>query len=324
MTLRDLFDTLYRPLRLRGRSPRTAHLYHCLCRSYSRHLGREAALEDLDELRIASYLEARSTQVRPLTCERERNGLNALAGFAFERRLIETKPTVPQGVIPERVPVAWSLDELRRLLAAAADPATYRTGKAGRPPRFRRPPTSAPGPTATAETKARFFSALLPVLWETGERIGAVIEARIEDYQRPHLVVRAEARKGRKRDKCYRLTDATCDRIEQLIAGRTSGPVFAWPMSRTYLWRVFGLAVRAADLDGRHRVRFHQIRRSAASHYAAAGGDACAMLDHSSPRITQRWYLDPRLADRTARPCDVLPPLSPPQADTSDTRVSVA
>jgi integrase len=71
--------------------------------------------------------------------------------------------------------------------------------------------------------------------------------------------------------------------------------------------------VKAAGLNTRKRLRFHQIRRSAASHYAAAGGDAVEMLDHSSPKITKRWYLDPRLADRGARPCDILPPIVPPQ-----------
>lgn len=290
MKLIDLFNDLYRPLRLRGRSPATARLYGCTIRAYARYLDREPTLADLDELALARYLEARTAQVRPLTAEKERTQLVALAGLAFERRLIETKPSVPPGVIPDRVPEAWSLEELRRLLEAASDPRTF-------------------GKHRAAE-KARLFSALLPALWETGERVGAMLEARVEDFQRPHLVVRAEARKGRKRDKCYRLTDATCDLIESLIDGRTAGRVFDWPMAPAYLWTTFGRAVKAAGLDNRHRVRFHQIRRSAASHFAAAGGDACAMLDHSSPRITTRWYLDPRLADRGARPCDVLPPIN--------------
>jgi integrase len=63
-------------------------------------------------------------------------------------------------------------------------------------------------------------------------------------------------------------------------------------------------------LDVGRRIGFHAIRRSAASHYAAAGGDAVEMLDHSSPSITKRWYLDPRLADRGSRPCDVLPAIA--------------
>lgn len=308
MRLIDLFNDFYRPLRLRGRSIATTKLYECTLRAYARFLGRDPVLADLDELALARYLEHRVTQVRPLSAERERCSLVALAGLAFERRLIEVKPNVPQAPIPDRVPVAWSLEELRRLLAAAADPATFIASN-GRRPLFRRP---APGPAAATDEhrwRAGFFSALIPVLWETGERIGAMLDARVEDYQRPHLLVRGEARKGKKRDRLYRLSPATCDRIDALLAGRTTGSVFAWGMTRTYLWREFGRVVKAAGLNGSHRVRFHQIRRSAASHFAAAGGDACAMLDHSSPRITTKWYLDPRLCDRSVRPCDVLPPI---------------
>jgi integrase len=306
MRLTDFFDTYYRPLRLRGRSASTTRLYGCTLRAYAKYLHRDPTLADLDELALARYLEFRATQVKPLTAEKERTQLVALAGLAWERRLIETKPSVPPAPLPDRVPVAWTLDELRRLLAAAEKPGTYSRGL--RLSLFKRPPAAGQRKNQVP-WKPAFFLALIPTLWETGERIGAMLEARCDGYQRPYLLVRAEARKGRKRDRLYRLTDQTCDQIDTLLAGRSTGRVFDWPLSAAYLWQTFGRIVKAAGLDGRDRVRFHQIRRSAASHYAAAGGDACAMLDHSSPKITTKWYLDPRIADRAARPCDLLPTL---------------
>jgi len=305
--LAEFFESVYRPLRLRGRSPATARLYGCTMRAFGRWLGREPEVGDLEELLLARYLEARAGPVAPLTVEKERSQLVALAGLAWERRLIETKPTCPPGPVPDRVPQAWSICEMQTLLAAASDPATFRGRPGGRPPRFKSGRTAVEETRGAAEMKAEFFAAILPALWETGERIGAVLDARIEDYARPHVIVRAEARKGGKRDRVYRLTDDTCDAIERYIGSRSTGPIFAWGFARGYLWTCFGIAVKAAGLDGRRRVRFHQIRRSAASHYAAAGGDAVAMLDHSSPSITRRWYLDPRLADRGSSPCDVLP-----------------
>jgi integrase len=77
--------------------------------------------------------------------------------------------------------------------------------------------------------------------------------------------------------------------------------------------------VRDAGLDAGRGFRFHAIRRSTASHFAAQGGDATAALDHSSPRLTRRWYLDPRIADHALRPAQVLPRIdtpimSPPRA----------
>jgi integrase len=307
MTLDQFFDEVYRPLRLRGKSPATTRLYGCTLRTFGRWLGRPAEVADLEEMTLARYLEHRAGEVAALTVEKERTQLVALAGLAFERRLLDVKPQCPPGPIPERVPVAWSLDELRRLLAAAADPMTF-VSKMGRKPIFRRLDGNGT-PTGDHLWRSRFFTALVSVLWESGERVGAMLEATVEDFSPPYLLVRAEARKGRKRDRLYRLTPATCDLVARLIDGRTAGRIFDWQLTRTYLWSQFGRVVKAAGLDGR-RVRFHSIRRSAASHYAAAGGNAVAMLDHSSPRITARWYLDPRIADQTERPCDVLPALS--------------
>jgi len=298
MLLIDLFTTLYRPLRLRGRSPETTRLYHCTLRAFGRWLGREPELRDLDELVMARYLEARAGQVAPLTAEKERSQLCALAALAWERRLIHTKPSCPPATVPDRIPTAWSVDELRRLLTAASDPRTY-------------------GRVAPAEARRRaaFFGGLLPVAYETAERIGAILAALIEDYRRPMLIVRAEARKGRRRDRIYKLTEGTCDRVEALIAGRTSGLVFEWQLATTYIHNAFHRIASAAGLEQRRRLGFHDIRRSAASHFAAAGGDAVAMLDHSSGATTRRWYLDPRLADRGVRPCDVLPPIFHPSWD---------
>jgi integrase len=308
--LADFFESVYRPLRLRGRSPATSRLYGCTLRAFGRWLGREPEIRDLEELLLARYLDARASQVAPLTVEKERTQLVALAGLAWERRLIEVKPTCPPGPVPDRVPQAWSIAEMQAFLAAASDPAAFRGRPCGRPPRFKSGGTAVEVTRGAAEAKAAFFAAILPALWETGERIGAILDARIEDYARPHVIVRAEARKGGKRDRVYQLTDDTCDAVERYIGTRSTGPIFVWGFARSYLWTCFGLAAKAAGLDVGRRIGFHAIRRSAASHYAAAGGDAVEMLDHSSPSITKRWYLDPRLADRGSRPCDVLPAIA--------------
>jgi len=291
MPLSVLFETIYRPLRLRGRSPNTSRLYGCTLRAFARFLQRPPVVGDLEELTLAAYLDHRSSLVSPLTVEKERTQLVALAGLAWERRLLEVKPTCPAGVMPERIPTAWSVQELRQLFAAAAAPTTWRRD---------------------GERRAAFFGALVPVAYETAERVGALLEAMAEDYSRPTLVVRAEARKGGRRDRCYRLTDDTCDRVDTLLAGRTTGRVFQLPFGRSMLYHAWQRVKRVAGIPPGNRQAFHQIRRSSATHFQAAGGDAVKMLDHSSPRIAHRWYLDPRLADHGPRPCDLLPPIQTP------------
>jgi integrase len=310
MTLYDAFHKLYRPLRLRGKSARTTELYQCMMRSFGRWLGRDPVVADLDDLVVSRYLEARATQVAPLTAERERIQLCALARLLAERRVIEFPLTVPPGRLPERVPEAWSLEDMARLLAAAGDPATYRN-RSGRPRIFPLPALAKPAATAESAVElARMFSALLPVLWESGERIGAVMEARVEDYRRPHLLLRAEARKGSKRDRVYQLSAATCDRLDALIVPGLER-IFPWLSSKSTLWNQLRKIMAAAGLRGdRKRIGFHQIRRSACTHYAAAGGDPRWFLDHENLRTTTRWYLDPRYVENHAPPCDVLPTIA--------------
>lgn len=318
MKLYDAFHDLYRPLRLRGKSPRTTELYQCMMRSFARWLGREPVVADLDDLVVSRYLEARAVQVSPLTTERERIQLCALARLLAERRVIQFPLTVRPGRLPERVPEAWSLKDMARLLTAAADPATYR-GRSGRPRCFPLPALAKPAATdESAVALARMFSALIPVLWETGERIWAVMDARQEDYRRPHLLLRAEARKGSKRDRVYTLSAATCDRIEALMAPGADR-VFPWASSKTTLWNQLRKIMKAAGLrEGKKRLGFHQIRRTACTHYAAAGGDPRWFLDHENLRTTTKWYLDPRYVENHAPPCDVLPAIFHPSPNDDD------
>jgi integrase len=291
-TIYDLFEERYRPLRLRGRSPNTVRLYHCTIRSYSKWLGRQATLDDLTDLTVSRVLEIRARQCSPYTAEKERTQLCCLWRFAADLRLVESRPMVPAAPLPDRVPKAWSEEDMRSLFRAAS----YTRGVIGHVP-------------------ARiWWPALISVLWETAERIGAIMEVEPSDLDPPHLLVRAEYRKGGKRDRVYKLSENTLTLVRACISIRRSHKVFEWHRNRNSLWRHFGDIVTRAGLgcgwgNGRRSLKFHQIRRSAASHYAARGGDPVSLLDHSSPRITKRWYLDTRLTDKAVRPCDTLPGL---------------
>ena len=74
MTLRKFFDTTYRPLRLRGRSPRTTALYYATFSAFGKWLraegiAEEPAIEHLEELLLARYLEHRASTRSPYTAE---------------------------------------------------------------------------------------------------------------------------------------------------------------------------------------------------------------------------------------------------------------
>jgi integrase len=259
-------------------------LYGCTIRSFAKWLKYEPTIDDLTDLVLSRYLEHRASVRSPFTAEKERSQLVALWRFACDRGILKQRPEVPPSPLPERAPVAWSVDELQSLLKAA------------------RASRGFVGPVPMGV----FFPALIAVLWETAERIGAVMQARYTDFDGATLLVRAEARKGGKRDRFYHLSPETCTMLAEAHApGRPE--LLYWPRCQTSLWSKFGDVVARAGLGHGRRLRFHQLRRTAASHFAAAGGDAVKLLDHSSPRITHRWYLDRRLTDNGPRPCDLLP-----------------
>jgi integrase len=107
-----------------------------------------------------------------------------------------------------------------------------------------------------------------------------------------------------------RYSARTCDLLRQACGKRA---LLEWPLSHTLLWAKYADIVARAGLGRGRHLSFHALRRSAASHYASLGGDPVQLLDHSSPRITHRWYLDRRLTDRGPAPCDLLPRLDAEQ-----------
>jgi len=287
MTLQQLFADYYRPLRLRGRSANTTRLYGCTIRAFGKWLGYVPTVDDLTDLTLSRYLDHRASIRSPYTAEKERTQLCSLWRFAADRGIVPTRPEVPPAPLPDRVPRAWTLEELGSIYRAAA---------------------SARGMVGTIPAGI-WYAALVSVLWESAERIGAVMECRPDDFDGSHLHVRAEYRKGGKRDRVYRLSSRTCDLLTQ---ARGHESLLEWPSSRTLLWRKYADVVARAGLGRGRSLSFHALRRSAASHYAARGGDPVQLLDHSSPRITHRWYLDRRLTDRGPAPCEVLPRIDQP------------
>jgi site-specific recombinase XerD len=94
MLLKDLFDGMYRPLRLRGRSANTTRLYGCTIRAFGRWLGYEPTVDDLTDLMLSQYLDHRASDHSPYTAEKERSQLCSLWRFAADRGIVPTRPEV--------------------------------------------------------------------------------------------------------------------------------------------------------------------------------------------------------------------------------------
>ena len=274
MTLDRFLTDVYVPLRLRSRSPESVRLLRHAITQFSRWLGRPATLDDLDDLVVSQWLTKMAEKKSPNSVARERSGILAIWNLAQGRGLVRLRPTVAPELIPQSTPRAFTADELARL----AEAAKWSSGWVG------------PVPAAT------FFRALIAVGLETGERINALLKTPRHCWRRPTLTVPAVIRKGRRQERVYELSPEACELVDAVTAH--DGPtVFWWVASDTALRKRWKTITRRAGLGDGRDVQFHALRRSTASHLAAAGLDATSYLGHSTDRITRRSYLDPRVVD---------------------------
>ena len=282
MTLTKFFHDIYRPQRLLGKSDNTTRLYLISIRNFGRTLTTEPTLADLTDLNLIRHIQRmRDAGRSPATCNKDRAQLLTLWRHAHRLGLVAVYPNVPQLIEPIRTPEAWLAGDIARLF----DAIDKQTGHFGRVPR------------------RLWWRTLLLLCLDTGERIGAVRQARWDWLCGDWLRIPAEARKGGRRDRAYRLS---VDTLGHLAEVRTRSPVdvFPWPYCPVYLWTLFGDLLKSAGLPSDRRHKFHMLRRTTASVVHAAGMDAQDVLDHQYRRTTQR-YLDPRFAPNR-QACDAL------------------
>jgi integrase len=271
--LRDAFEQLYLPIKLRSRAANTKRLYRFSLDRFDEYLGRRARIGDLDEVVVCSFLAwRRSTGVAASTVERDRYNLLAVWRFLNRRRMVDTWPEIEPEVIPERVALAWTEADVHRLL----DACRLAEGSISRCP------------------ASVWWQCLHLIAWDTGERIAAIVGLKWPDVDLDQAVAvcRAETRKGGRLDRCYPLAAETVAALR--LIPRESPSVLTWPYSKTYLWNRYDKLLERAGLPHGRESKFHRLRRSVASHYAAAGHNATELLGHSSAKVTKR-YLDPRI-----------------------------
>lgn len=288
MNLDTFLDDIYVPLRLRGRSENSVRLLRHAIRQFSLHLGRPATLDDLEDLVVSRFLASRAKTLSPHSVARERSGIIAIWNLAQARGLVRLRPCVQPEVLPDRTPRAFTADELRRLVASAREARGW----------------IGPIPAAV------FWEAVIAVGFETGERISAILQTPRDGWRSPWLVVPAAVRKGRRRERAYELSPEAATLVSR-VSDHDGPTVFWWTASTTALYKRWHTITRRAGLGDGRDVQFHALRRSLASHIAAAGGgvDAAAdRLGHSSEAITRRSYIDPRIVGAArAKPWESLP-----------------
>lgn len=261
----------YRLRNLRSATKSSLRLWEIALRLFDRYLERPATADDLTDDTFAGFIVWRRRTAAAATVNRDLVSLLALWRWCHRMGHVDRWPDVALEKVPERTPLAWTRDEFGALMRAAR----AATGNIGCIP------------------AARWWPALLLVLFDTGERIAAVMALQWQhvDLDQCWILFPAETRKGQQRDSLVKISDDTADALRR-IRGR--GDVFPWPYCTAYIWRRYGDLLKQAGLPNDRARKFHAIRKTTASHLEAAGGNATEALRHQHRKTTQA-YLDPRI-----------------------------
>jgi integrase len=218
---------------------------------------------------LGSFTTQSRSEVNPSgSSAREENLVAAL----HRKRLVEEWPgDVPEEVEPQRVPLAWTMEEVGRIL------------------RVCRRQTGRIGDVAAAD----WWECLHRVFLDSGERVGAVMGLTWDavDLDSGTILIAAELRKGKRRDRLCELKPETVAALRRIVG---TGKVFPWHLHPSYLYHRYKRLLKSAGLATGRTSGFHRLRKTVGSYYQAAGGHASAFLDHSDPWVTKR-YIDPRI-----------------------------
>lgn len=291
MDLKTLFSSEYSPLRRLAQ--KSINCYEVTLRHFDRHLAQvpnrvpgPANTSDLTDLTVARFLAARERETCRATAARDRVQLLALWRYAARKRYVDQWPEVPIIRAPTRTPTGYTVEEVAQLIREAR---------------------TMPGAVSGIEASL-WWGSLLLVLWESGERITATLATRWRevDLAGRRITFRAETRKNQTRDITRSLSAQTANLLGAR-AGAAGDLVWPWDRDPCILWyRLKAIAKRA----GVQYRGFHGIRRAAVSYVeAACPGAGQRLADHSSPQITVRSYLDPRIVPQGPSATELLPPL---------------
>jgi len=275
---------IYLKLNTRITDPQTAFQYALALTNLEDFFGRPMLVSDLCDDAVALMM--RGLIERGLACRTvndRRARIHALWSWLCRRGVLQQWPTTQRMVEPQRTPDAWTERQIRQLFCAAS----LQRRKIGGVPSW------------------LWWTCLLSLAWDTGERIGALMQVTWDnlDMDGRWLSIPAEKRKGKRADKCYRLSPETIAHL-RMLARHGKPLILPWDRHPNYLWYAFGKLLKDAGLPQDRRSKFHRIRRSVATHFQIAGGDAQAALGHSSAEVTAK-YIDTRLVPRV-HPSDIL------------------
>ena len=282
----QFFDSIYVPQRLADSSHETVMMYRKPLDEFSRWLACDATFANLTDDSIEQFLAwlKASGRLGNPTINKYRAELLAVWNHAWRKGKVSA-PVRDVGRLREveRVPEAWSTDQVQQILDAAR---------------------SVSGTIGAVPARV-WWPAIVLTLYDTGLRIDALMRATSIDLNRDSrwLTVRAETQK-QKADQVFRLHPETMTAIALVDAAVSPHRDRLFPTNlqspRNHLGDCYRQILLNAGLSAGRRDLFHKMRRTSATAVTRSLGIDAAQkhLGHSSVSVTRR-YIDPRLVGPT-------------------------
>jgi len=300
MTLRELFVDRVAPLK--GLSDRSVVMYLSTLDRFRDYLGHEPTVDDLDDLTAAKFLRWRQAtqhskwkKISPASLAKDSAHLRSLWTWLAKKRwkrsngeLVEF-PDYKRPNIPKPVPKAFNATQLSQLVEAARHRKGHICGKPA----------------------AWYWTTKIQAMFQTGERIGAVLELRWEqvDLEQHTLTFLAATRKGH-RETITRPITPELAKMLAMCKGAPSERVWPWLEDREML-SLYGSLRVLCRTAGVSYHPFHSIRKSTASYLKKAGVSAKKQLGHSSEEMAENHYYDEEITGRESN-LDYLPDIDKP------------
>jgi integrase len=226
-TLREYLEEYQLRRDIRGG---TVRQYRIAVNLIDRWAGRPVRLDELNERLASEWLQAYSSTVAPHTVRAKKQALLALWRAASDEGLCDEPRTrrVRRVRLPERVVVAWTKEEVERLLAAAATlPRWHRCGL----------------------RRSAWWDLAIRVAWDSGIRWGDLVSLRVDQIG-PDGSCTLSQRKTAK-VSAFRLSPSTLAALRASLEACPRKLVCPWPTSpETFRDQMTRLVAKAGGRPG--------------------------------------------------------------------------
>ena len=245
---------------------------HAECMHYSlvvwqKWAGRPLTVADLNDETLNGFLDWYRANRKPDTVRTRRGNLLILWHWAFHEGLTDVAPRRVRRLRPiQRMPTAWTIAEIRTLIATAEALPGFL---------FR-----------TARRRAAWWSSLIRTGYDTGLRLADLISLPATAVQGQMMVVQHKTG----RYVAVSVRPATLAAIDQTLADEPREMIWTlWCGRQTFYERFKEIVADAGIRPG----TFRWLRRTAATQVEiVAPGRATELLGHASRSTTEAWYID--------------------------------